>query len=253
MSIDFSKKPGMDLDELLSERLDIDVEFIDPSDQEAFALARRNGIGASEAGACLGVTPQWKTAGDIIEDKMQTERTDKDKQVGALPAVRMGVDLEPLILSKAANALNKTVCKPTKMYRLKKYPWLTINYDGLIGEGVEFGVPVEAKVVTIAGDKYFDFGKAGEDRRPNPPAITCDQYCREAAEMIGIPPQYYAQTQQQLMGTSADYAYLAAMRIKDWTLYLFKVYRDEYTQTNLAINSQQIWAQVQKRRDKLNV
>ena len=241
------KDKVLTLDDTLSKHLEIAVRDIDPSDQEAFVQARRKGIGASDIAACLSLVPQWKTAGDLIEEKTQTQMSEKERSVGTLATVRMGSDLEEIILSKAAAALNVTLVKPKDMYRFKDYPWLTVNYDGVISEGPELGVPVEAKCVSLYGRKYFDFAKAGDDRHLNVSATNPEQYFRIAADCLGIPPQYYAQVQQELLGTAAEYAYLAAMDVKEWTLYTFKIPADRYAQGCLVIASQQIWAQIEKR------
>lgn len=238
------------LTDILYNALDVDVENIDPSDQENFLRLRRNGIGASDIGACLGLVPQWKTAGDLIEEKTLTVTTEKERAVGLLATVRMGVDLEELILAKAAAALGVTLIKPKDMYRFKKFPWLTVNYDGIISKGPEIGIPVEAKCVSMYGGKYFDFAKAGDDRNLCISATTPEQYFRTAADCLGVPPQYYAQIQQEIMGLNAPYGYLAALNVKDWTLYLFKIPADKYAQGCIPVVSQQIWAQVEKRRVK---
>jgi len=243
-----SRKEYAKLNELLTQYVEVAVENIDPSDQAAFVAARRNGIGASDSGACLSLTPQWKTAGDLIESKVSVTMSDKEKAVGDLATVRMGTDLEPLILEKAARQLNVSLIKPKHMYRLLQYPWLTVNFDGLIVEGPELGIPVEAKTVSLFGDKYWNFAKAGDERNLYVSATTPEQYCRIAADCLGIPPQYYSQVQHQLLGTGAPYAYLAAMRVKDWTVYIFKIPADKYAQSSLIIATQQIWAQVEKRK-----
>lgn len=237
--------------DLLSIKLDIAVKDIDPSDQEAFVQARRMGIGASDIAACLSLVSQWKTAGDLIEEKLQTSISEKEKEVGQKATVRMGTDLEPLILCKASEKLSVDLIKPTNMFRFRQYPWLTVNYDGIICEGPELGVPVEAKCVSLYGRKYFDFNKAGDDRNLCVSATTPEQYFRTAADCLGIPPQYYAQIQQELMGTGAPYAYLAAMDVKEWNLAIFKVPADAYAQGCIIVGSQQVWAQIEKRRSRV--
>jgi len=238
------------LDELLQQYLNVTVKDINPLDQEAFVQARRLGIGASDIAACLGLVPQWKTAGDLIEEKLQSSISEKEKEVGLKASVRMGVDLEEIILLKASDKLSRNLVKPTDMFRFKDYPWLTVNYDGIISEGPELGVPVEAKCVSLYGRKYFDFNKAGEDRNLCVSATNPEQYFRIAADCLGVPPQYYAQVQQELMGTAAPYAYLAALDVKEWTLAIFKIPADRYAQGCIVIASQQIWAQIEKRRVK---
>lgn len=235
--------------EFFSKFLNVAVLDIDPKDQEAFVQARRQGIGASDIAACLGLVPQWKTVGDLIEEKLQNSISEKEKEVGLKASVRMGAELEELILAKAAVALGRTLFKPTSMFRFKEFPWLTVNYDGVITSEEEFGTPVEAKCVTLYGRKYFDFTKANPKELRNlcVSATNPEQYFRIAADLLGIPPQYYAQVQQELLGTGAAYAYLAALDVKEWELHIFKIPADKYAQSSLVIASQQVWAQVEKR------
>lgn len=197
-------------------------------DAEAFTMSRRKGFGASDSSKLLGVN-HWDGVDVLIEEKNSPVITAKEIEVGLKPQVRMGNDLEPLIISKASDFLGLEVTKDTNTYYLKDYPQLTINYDGL----TDGFVPVECKCVSPFGRKYWSF----ENSQPGPtaPAVAqnyssyrglAEKIATQAA-MVGIPEYYYTQVQQQLLGTPSDYAWLAALDVKEWTLHMFKVLEDE--------------------------
>lgn len=219
---------------------------------EEFALLRRQGIGASDTSVILGLMSRWRTADDLITQKCAKGYTQEEQEVADKAQVRKGRELEPLILQKAEQTLGSEIHKPHKMYQLKDFPYLTINYDGLImEEGCT--VPVEAKLVTIYGDKYYNWSFSQQHNHMAPPATMYStaspmEHCLEAMECTGIPDYYYAQVQQQLMGTQADHGYLAALRDKDWTLYTFLIPRDEWLQKQIALEGYKFWERVKRHR-----
>lgn len=206
-------------------------------DKEAFALIRRQGLGASDSSIILGVN-NWTTIEQLIEQKNTPTITQEEIEVGNKPNVRMGNDLEEIILKKFQKWSGFITEKPSPMYRLKDYPMLTVNYDGMAKPAETFNgvwIPVECKTVSMFADKYWDKEKAinspEEGRRMTYGSATSVQdHILTQAEWYGIPPYYYTQVQQQLMGSKADHAYLAALFVKDWTLRVYKIYEDEFVQ-----------------------
>lgn len=231
---------------------EVAIENILDLSPEEFTNSRRNGIGASDTSVILGLQSKWKNVDDLILEKLQVGYSETEAEVSRKPAVRKGRDLEELVLAKAAKYLQEPLIKPTDMYRLIAQPWLTINFDG-VTQNLR---PVEAKVVTPYGDKYYDFQRANVDlqEEPNPLKIkrSIVEHCEEMARCVGIPSYYYAQLQQQLMGLGADRGVLAALRDKDWTLYIFQVGRDEWLINQIIIETYKVWQRIErsKQRDR---
>lgn len=209
---------------------------------EEFTNLRRVGLGASDASVILGAMPDWKTTEDVIKEKVTKDITADELEVGRKPAVRKGRDLEPLVLSKASELLNSFVYKPTAMYRIRDYAYLTVNYDGVVYD--KAFVPVEAKVVTIYGAKYYDTTKAIAylnyekkilKEKETFSSSFFNQNLETKAAACGIPNYYYVQVQQQMLGLNADHGYLAALNDKDWTLYLYYVPKDPIVQTQIIL------------------
>jgi len=231
----------------LLEHCTIAIENIGDLNEEGFAMARRNGVGASDSSAILGTMPKFRTADDVLCNKLEKTYTDAEKAIGEIVNVRKGKTLEPYILQQAEKQLGMPIWKSANMYRLIDYPHLTINYDGLTVLDDQL-IPVEAKFVSTYGDKYYNFAS------PDPAPIgfsagtTNLEKVEEAAKWHGIPPYYLVQVQQQLMGTGAPYAYLAALRDKDWTVYLFKIPAYDWMQTWLAVETYRFWNRVERAR-----
>lgn len=214
-----------------------------------FAMLRRDGLGASDTSAILGAMDKFKTADDILVQKLSKEYTDEEAEVSDKVSVRMGKDLEPLILHKAGDALDAPVIKMQQMYRLKDYPWLTVNFDGIILR--EYGTvctPVEAKLCTTYGDKYYDFSQANGlcTAFPGKPANLDVEFIKECAKFHGVPANYLVQLQQQLLGCGASEGYLAVLRVKDWTLYLFRIPRYEWLIQQMITETYKFWNKVLK-------
>ena len=198
--------------------------ILELSDEE-YALARRNGLGASDASVYLNLQSQWKTVHDLIIEKCTPYITDEERAIGEKEVVRKGRDLEPLILQKAEKELGMPIEKPTAMYRHKEYEFMTINFDGVMDtpEGL---IPVECKFVSTYGDKYYD--------RTKPE---------------GIPEYYRAQLHQQMIGLNAPYGYLAALFDKGWIFHLFKIQRDEKLISQIIVEGYKTWELIKARKE----
>lgn len=211
-------------------------------DNEAFCKLRRTGFGGSDSGVLLGVN-KWKTFQQLVDEKATDTVTEEELKVGKLPQVRKGADLEPIILNKAAEALQTEIYKPSAMYQIENTR-LNINFDGII-EVEGKCIPVEAKYVSPYAGKHWGWKCAGTDYKHTIAAGNLQQYVNEAAEAYGIPPYYFTQLQQEMLGLSAEYGYLAALYDYDWNLYLFKVYRDQYVQQQIIEYSEQAYTLIQ--------
>lgn len=210
--------------------------YLAEHDQEAFALLRRQGFGASDSSILLGVN-KWTTIEQLIEQKNSPTITPEEIEVGNKPNVRMGRDCEEIILKKfAAWAGDKPTQKPDEMFRLEICPALTVNYDGMVEIEPDVLIPVECKTVSMFADKYWDKTKAiknihGGSNIRYGSATSVQDHIQHEADAYGIPAYYYTQIQQQLMGVDANYAYLAALFVKTWELCVYKIYEDEYVQS----------------------
>lgn len=214
-------------------KFDLLEEVCDASilSEEEYALIRKDSLGASDSSILCGVN-LYKKLDQLIEEKNAKYLTDAEKEIGKKPAVRMGRDLEPIVLSKFAERHRVTVEKPTLMYRVKEFPYLTINFDG-VSDNIadDQNTPIEAKCVTRFGAKYYN-------KMVNATAVRAMEITRRGdikdhikyyADKCGIPAYYYTQVQQQIYGAGARFGYLTALFIETWEFVDFYVPRDEYT------------------------
>lgn len=261
MELDYGMKDGEVRDAITDQSIkdlnlkDLPIEvYINDIDKllennEEFALARKNGLGGSDSAAVLGVSP-YTSRQQLIQEKARDQLTEEEKEVGEKVAVRKGRDLEPLIIEKASKALGTEIFKPADMYRFKKYPWLTMNFDGVCQDG--FYYPCEIKVVTMYGQKYYDFNKAYynevEGFKSIPPNYADSEIntIETKAMQYGIPPYYYTQLQQEMMALNAPFGLLATLKDSDWRLNIFYIHPDKYVQFRLITEGWKVWQEVEK-------
>ena len=233
--------------------LDIDIEDmarISTEDPTAFAMARRSGLGASDSSIYLGVN-LYKDVDQLITEKRSIGLTPEEIEVGNKESVRKGRDLEPIILDKFAKKFTIEVSKPSPMFRLIEHPQLTINYDGIIQMGTELP-PVEAKFVSTYGDKYWDKTKSIDSlavvRNYTIYARDIIEHIKETSKLYGIPPYYFTQIQQQMLGTNAQWGYFAVLFDKGWDFKAFSVSRDPMVQNALINESDKVWKRIKGER-----
>ena len=227
---------------------------------KAFTLIRRVGFGASDASTLLGVNLYTKLP-ELIKQKCSTEITDEELKVGELENVRKGRDLEPLILQKFlefARVVGLDLCKPEPMYRIKQCPSLTINFDGVIEHPTsKHLVPVEAKYVSKYAGKFWDKTKALDSFTDVRAMLTTEDiqgctmkdWITHRAKQCGIPPYYYTQVQQQLLGLDAPFGYLVSLWDAGWELNVFLIPRDLPVQHALMERSTEAWNMVQLKKE----
>lgn len=223
-----------------------DMASLSTQDQAAFAMVRRSGLGASDSSIYLGVN-KWKTVDDLIRDKRSIGLTPEEIEVGNKEVVRKGRDLEPIILQKFAEQFGIEVIKPTPMYRIVSAPQLTINFDGVIS--VPSLIPVEAKYVSPFADRYWDKTKATDNLYSNRGYIVGGDlitHIEDSAKLYGIPPYYYTQIQQQMMGLDAPFGFFAALFDKGWDFKAFYVERDVRVQAAIIEESKRVWSRIKE-------
>lgn len=225
-----------------------DIDAVIAESNEKFAEARKNGLGGSDSSMVLGVNP-FKSRAELIQEKARVGLTEEEKAVSDKVAVRKGRDLEPLIIDKTSNFLGTKVFKPKDMYRFKDYPYLTMNFDG-VAEDENGYFPVEIKVVTLYGQKHYNFNKAFFDETqgllpiPENYAMSEINTIETKAMQYGIPPYYYTQLQQEMMALDADYGYLSVLRDSDWRVFTFYVHKDPFVQSRLITEGYKVWSEV---------
>ena len=141
--------------------LDIKIDNIDKLPEEEYAMVRKESFGGSDSSILCGVN-LYKNMAQLIKEKNSKFLTDEEKEVGNKPIVKKGRDLEPIILNKASELLNTEIYKPTAMFVFKEEPILTLNYDGVVRLEDKL-IPVEAKLVSKWGEKYYNKDKTIED------------------------------------------------------------------------------------------
>lgn len=228
--------------------IEIEIDNIGALPNEQYALLRRNGFGASDSSILCGVNP-YKTLGALIAEKSTPHLSEEEKRVGLQVAVRKGNDLEPMIIDKFSRYFGRHTIKPVDMYYFPEYPWLKINYDGVcfFPDGKPY--PVEIKVITIKGLKHYNFDKAIFNEGIGWQAIPTDVSgnnisIASKADHYGIPPYYYTQVQQEMMGCDAPYGLLTALSDKDWTIHTFFIWKDTHVQNMIKVNSYKAWEMV---------
>ena len=243
------------IDELCNVAVENAAE-LSKNNQDAFREIRRSGLGASDSSVVLGVNPfKDNNEAELIRQKISDTPTANELKIGQMVNVRKGSDLEPLIIQKFIDKFGRTdLIKPPHMYELKDMSFLRINYDGLLMDCID-EIPVEVKFISKYGAKYYEFEKCitsldDEPIRPSSAETITASYVKDMAKKTGIPVYYYTQIQQQLMGTGADYAYLTGLWDDDWTLYTWKVYRDERTIEQLKLKGYKVWQKVNQLKTK---
>ena len=197
-------------------------------------MLRKESFGGSDSSILCGVN-LYKTLNQLIKEKNCKYITDEEKEVGNKAIVRKGKDLEPIILDKAAQELGIEINKPTAMFEFKEEPILTLNYDGVAEEN-QVLIPIEAKLVSKYGEKYYNKDKTLEENKEVDMKIEGDSleaHIKRKALRIGIPAYYYTQVQQEIMGLNAPYGYLAVLFDDSWTFKLYLVKADNYVQNKI--------------------
>lgn len=218
---------------------------------EEFALIRRDGFGGSDSSVLLGVNP-FTSKHEMLDQKARTTLTQEEMETGEQTAVIKGNDLEPLIIQKFAKTFNLDVLKPTDMYTFREYPYLTMNFDGIIDAGNKY-FPAEIKVVTKKGERHYDPTKVvysehyGLQALPQNYSITNNSWETKAA-LYGIPPYYYTQLQAEIFAADAPFGFLATLWEASWKLHVYFVWADPACHNALIVEGFKAWQQVERMR-----
>lgn len=214
--------------------LQIKIEDMQSLDEEQYALVRKESFGGSDSSVLCGVN-LYKNMAQLITEKNTKYLTKEEINVGKKPIVIKGRELEPLILEKASKVLDLEIYKPKSMYKFKQDEILTMNYDGITEEKGML-IPVEAKLVSKYGEKYYNKNKTIYDNNLINMDVEGDNlqtHIKRKATRVGIPAYYYTQCQQEMMGVDAPYCYLAVLFDDSWEFKLYLVKKDNYVQNKI--------------------
>lgn len=70
------------------------------------------------------------------------------------------------------------------------------------------------------------------------------EHIEEEGKLYGIPPYYYTQIQQQMLGLNAPFGYFATIFDKGWVYGAFKIFKDERVQQAIIEQSAEIWSMI---------
>lgn len=229
--------------------IEVDIEDMQTITNDEYIMHRRKGLGTSDSSIVLGVNP-YTTVDELIRQKLSSTISEEERAIGKKSAVMKGKDLEPLIIKKWSIAANKTIIKPLPQYRHKDFPFLKFNFDGVSYDyDLKQYIPDEIKVVTYAGQKHYNPSKEifNEDAGffPLPENVSAhNMSIEEKAAHYGMPPYYYTQLQQQMLGLNAPYGFLAVLFETTWRVHVFFAYRDEAVIRQLILRGSEIWNKI---------
>lgn len=235
----------------------VDVADIDQLPNEQYALLRKNGFGCSDSSKLVGVNP-YGTITELIDEKARTVLTEEELAVGDKVAVRKGRELEPFIIQKNSQITGNKIIKPVDMYRNTKFPFLTVNFDGVMecinSEGQHYYIPNEIKVATYYGAKHYDKKKAvfvenvGTFPEPDMAISSSNNSIATKAELYGIPPYYYTQLQMEMFHLNAPFGVLTVLFDTEWQLCTWLVFKDPTTQNAIITQAMKAWDKVVEKR-----
>lgn len=230
--------------------LDVVIEnasYLSETDNTAFNAARKNGLGASDASVFLGLM-KWKSKRELIAEKLRLQPTPEDLAISELENVRRGKDLEPLILQKFCKQFGVEVAKPEAMYRLKAYPFLTVNFDGILEENGRL-IPVECKYVSKYGTKYWQLERAINSLTEPGTLYEVGQSVWEDMAISYGPPAYYiAQIQQQMLALDAPHGYFSVIFDDGWKHMTFRVESNKQAIEELVLEGYKTWREIESLR-----
>lgn len=243
------------------------AENIDEMSQDEFAEIRHNSFGASDSSRILGVNPfPGGNIEALFDEKLNRITND---EIGKKPTVRMGRDLEPLIMSKVELFTGKTLLKPTDMF-LNSVTGQSVNFDGIsYDETINKYIPREIKTISVWGRKHYDFSKA-INLEEEPEGRIMSYFIPEVpanldgvkfkgenkmanlvqynADLAGIPAYYYTQLQQQIDILDAPYGTITVMDVSSWTVYEYTIERAQPIIEYLRSESMFLYLKLRARR-----
>ena len=239
---------------LAKQGINIVVKDIDQVDEQEYIMARMDWLGASDSSKLLNVNPfpDGKFE-NLVEEKILKV---SNPLINKKAVVRMGKDLEPMIIDKINKFLETKdifmhIYKPVNMYG-DTITHLGCNFDGILFSDTEILMPIEIKTVSKYGRKYYDFTKSTyyqqEGEWQTRPELEEPDYSPEEYENIahyyGIPVYYYTQLQQQLKLLNKPYGILGVLDVENWDIHLFKIPSNKFLWNELTKAAYLAWMQI---------
>ncbi len=172
---------------------------------EEWRELRRSGIGGSDAGALLGLSP-WASPLSVYCDKKRLTPEKDDTE-----AMRQGRDLEQYVAERFAEVAGKSVKRCNYILQHPEYPWMLANVDRMV-VGEDAGL--ECKTTSALTRTDYDDGD--------------------------IPSHYYAQCMHYMAVTGLKRWYLAVL-VLGKSFHVFEVERDEDEINELIAAEQTFW------------
>lgn len=131
-----------------------------------FLAARRTGIGGSDIGAILGISP-FKSAMDVYLAKTEPNPSEEQNEL-----TYWGHAVEPIVIDRFEKDNETKVIRSPKIMRHPEHEWMVANLDGII-TGNKPGV-LEIKNVNQFAAKHW--GEEGSDEVPLTYVAQCAWY-----------------------------------------------------------------------------
>ena len=179
--------------------------------REQWLRLRKRGIGGSDAGVILGVSP-YRSILELYEDKISEELIDEPET----EATYWGNVMEPIVREEFARRSGLEVQLVPYLLQNKECTFMQANLDGMVHD------PVYGKCI-------FE-------------AKTSSAYKKEEWDK-GIPETYYAQLQHYMAVTGWNGAYIAALIGGNEFIYRFVPRDDQYIE-DLIVKEEVFWEHV---------
>lgn len=102
------------------------IELPKPAERSQWLLARRQGIGGSDAAASVGIS-EWMTPLELYLDK-KGQLPERE----LTPSMHWGTALEPVVRQEYANRTGYTVIVPNVIYQHPFHKFAIVNADGVV-------------------------------------------------------------------------------------------------------------------------
>lgn len=106
----------------------IDTAFCTTSEWETIRLC---GLGGSDSAVTMGLSP-YRTGLDLFYEKTGTPAISKSVDKGKQFLFSYGHKLESLVIETFCDKSGAKIIPETRMFRSKKYPFITANIDGIV-------------------------------------------------------------------------------------------------------------------------
>jgi len=184
--------------------------------REQWLRLRKRGIGGSDAGVILGVSP-YRSILELYYDKVSEELIEDTET----ESIYWGRTLEPIVREEFAKRSGLTVHLVPYLLQNEEHTFMLANLDGAVHD------PVHGKCI-------FE-------------AKTSSAYKKEEWDN-GIPETYYAQLQHYMAVTGWNGAYIAALVGGNEFIYRF-VPRDDVYIAKLISKEQSFWNMVKMKQE----